>query len=88
MSADKLNQELASAVGKRAEDDTYLNKRVHGRHGTAQEIEIGVVFATSPCNVSGCPGRTRLHVRWPSGVQTFPCVSLLRFREDLDLEVK
>lgn len=82
-----LNRELVAATGKQADDDTYLGKRVYGRKGTAQETEVGIILKVSRCTLDGCDG-TRLHVKWPSGVHTYPCVSRCRVRDDKDLEIK
>ena len=88
MGLDKeLSDMLAAATGQRPGDEMYLGKRVYGRDGTPQAAESGVVTKVSRCTLEGCGG-TRLHVRWPGGVRSYPCVKGCRLRDDGDYQIK
>lgn len=54
-------------------DGTYIGRKIYGRAGTAFEHVTGLVTGVSRCRLEGCGG-DRLHVKWPDGKRTFPCI--------------
>lgn len=69
-----------------ADRATYVGRKVYGRKGTKHASAAGKVTNTSTCRLTGCSA-FRLHVLWPDGHRTYPCVKACVSRGDDALEI-
>jgi hypothetical protein len=83
----EVRELIAVLTGRAVDDDSYVGKKVYGRAGTSFSREAGEVTNTSICALDGCGG-TRLHVRWPDGKRTYPCVKGCLVTEDGNLRIR
>lgn len=78
--------ELAEALaGKPVDVSGYVGKRIHPRKGSKVK-KPGIVTEVSTCRMSQCRAN-RLHVKWPDGKRTYPCMRGVGERPDGSLEI-
>lgn len=74
----------AEAAGKAIDTTGYIGRKVYSR---GSKTRAGTITGISRCTLSGCRAN-RVHVRWPDGKRTYPCLKGCRERPDGDLEIR